>query len=274
MFDLLDEKPFSLEEVREFCVEFFLSKRGLALRNPDVDIKGFFEDLQDIVEQEQLVFNPLKNKLTPWIDVDKLRLIAKRNKSLNKSPFRRSTHDGYESSNRKPSRGNIKHSASVRAPPGAGKNVNGVHYFQTADDRKANYARSVSDDGQNWSKLRKATLGPQDLEETIKRWSREAPGYTKMKPLEDLLVSVPELFPPTNLFVESHEHFFKWKAFSYDAFIGESGDELKALLKRASRKSKLFLHPDKIPTDLTPCQETLFKSMWEILQESEANTFV
>ena len=111
-----------------------------------------------------------------------------------------------------------------------------------------------------------------DLDEAIQHWSREAPDFKKLKPLEVLLVDVPKLFPPKNSFVESHEHFFKWKEFSEDAFIGESGDGLKALLKRASRKSKLFFHPDKLPSDMTPNQEKLFKSMWDVIQESEADT--
>jgi hypothetical protein len=142
-----------------------------------------------------------------------------------------------------------------------------------------NYRRSVSErydshrvKGPVVAPRQNSSSVPNNLDEVIQQWSRAAPTYKKLRPLEELLVDVPNLFPPKNSFVESHEHFFKWKEFSEDAFIGESGDGLKALLKRASRKSKLFLHPDKLPTDLTPNQEKLLKSMWDIIQESEADT--
>lgn len=328
LFDLLDEKPFNLMEVREFCVDFFLGKNGLSLRDPNTDTSGFFEDLQSIVEKEKLVWNPLKNRLAPWINVDKLRLknqpkrvpirrAATMTDSLERpkvSFLRRDPPaiNGNTSSDRKlNSRGNRRFAASVQTP-GAGFNASdpSTTNLQESPHRKANrrgdrrfasslnpqsggfnasfagedvqnaakrpphYGRSASADYVMTAALKQSSSsGPKDLEDTIKQWSRIAPSYFKLKPMQDLLVGVPELFPPTNPFVKSHEHFCKWKEFSKDAFIGESGDELKALLKRASRKSKLFMHPDKIPKDITPCQETLFTSMWEILQESEAKTF-
>ena len=291
LWDLLDEKPFDLIEVRKFCVDFFLGNKELSLRSPNVDLSGFFEDLQNIVEKEKLIWNPLKNCLTPWIDVEKLQLMTKRtaSKSKSKGPTRRATLDdqserpkvspqrrdramnGNTSSDWKPnSHGNIRFDSFSVQTPGVGFRAD-----QSPNHKpKRHYGRSASSDDVMAAALKQSsTSGPKDLEDTIKQWSRKAPDYTKLKPMEDILVGVPELFPPNNPFVESHEHFFKWKEFSADAFIGESGDELKALLKRASRKSKLFMHPDKIPNDCTPSQETLFKSMWEILQESESKTF-
>jgi hypothetical protein len=76
MMDNLDEKPFTLQEIREFCIEFFLGNNPLQIRNPKVDVYGFFEDLQSIVEREKFVWNPVKNKLYPWIDVEKLKLMT------------------------------------------------------------------------------------------------------------------------------------------------------------------------------------------------------
>jgi len=284
LWDLLDEKPFDLMEVREFCVDFFLGRNGLSLRNPNVHLSGFFEDLQNTVEKEKLVWNPLKNRLTPWIDMEKLRLMTKRNESKNKSnrPTRHVTSDdqserpkvspqsdptamnGSTTSDQKPnSRGNRRYASSVQTP--------GVRY--KADPPASNGHGSPNRKPKTAAVKQSSNSGPKDLEDAIKQWSHIAPGYFKLKPMQDLLIGLPELFPPNNAFVESHEHFLKWKEFSADAFIGEGGDELKALLKRASRKSKLFFHPDKIPNDCTPRQETLFKSMWEILQESESKTF-
>lgn len=301
IMDNLDEKPFSLEEIRAFCIEFFIGKNVLSLRNPKVDLNGFFEDLQMIVEREKLVWNPVKNKLCPWIDVDKLKLMICRDtagstRAIQKPHFRRSvTMDPPDAAYRHAQnrRENRPLAASARVSAhGAPQASNGgskAYFYRKSSldssfserpaDKRANFPRSSSFTETSGQKTMpqvnsKGTAGaaPKDLQETIQQWSRVAPSYKKLKPLEVLLVDVPKLFPPTNRFCESHEHFLKWKAFSEDAFIGESGDELKELLRRASRKSKLFMHPDKLPKELTPSQDTLLKSMWEIIQESEAAT--
>eukprot|EP00985_Skeletonema_marinoi_P027676 scaffold23050_cov129-Skeletonema_marinoi.AAC.3 len=46
----------------------------------------------------------------------------------------------------------------------------------------------------------------------------------------------------------------------------------QALLKRAARRSKLFLHPDKLPKDLTKSQTILFQTIWDVMQEQEMKT--
>ena len=109
------------------------------------------------------------------------------------------------------------------------------------------------------------------LQQVIQRWSHQPPNYKKLNSMQDLLVNMPRLFPPTNHAVEAHEYFEKWKRLSREAFTGE-GEELKALLKRAARRSKLFLHPDKLPKDLTKSQTILFQTIWDVMQEQEMKT--
>lgn len=38
------------------------------------------------------------------------------------------------------------------------------------------------------------------------------------------------------------------------------------------RKSKLYLHPDKLPKDLTNNQSLVFKYIWDCLLQQEAKT--
>ena len=109
------------------------------------------------------------------------------------------------------------------------------------------------------------------LEQVIQRWSHQPPDYKTLNSMQDLLVKMPNLFPPKNTAVEAHEYFGKWKCLSSEAFTGE-GEELKSLLKRAARRSKLFLHPDKWPRDLTESQTILFKTIWDVVQEQEMKT--
>lgn len=73
---------------------------------------------------------------------------------------------------------------------------------------------------------------PSNLQQTLLCWSHQPPAYRDLYPLDHLLVTVPDLFPPNNPDVEGHEYFSRWKAFSKDSFSGCSGDELKELLER------------------------------------------
>ena len=278
LMDLLDEKPFTLQEVRQFCGEFFLGNDVSAIRNPTFYPDGFFQDLKRIISKEKPVWNPLMNKPTPWIDLTKLKLISDR-KSRDRTAkhTRRATTDAPTQSYRRQSsdpppatfQGPRRTSSGLR---GARGNVSaslnpGLNRTANTGVRRSNSMKVVGA-----SVNRTGISTAKDLKEEIQQWSHQGPDYKRMKPLDVLLVDVPKLFPPRNRWVEEHEHFFKWKEFSEDAFVVESDDALKALLRRASRKSKLFFHPDKLPSDLTPNQDTLFKAMWDVFQESEANT--
>jgi len=109
------------------------------------------------------------------------------------------------------------------------------------------------------------------LIEILQRWSHRPPSYQKLHPLDVLLVTIPDVFPPSNCEVEAHAYFFKWKQFSRDAFI-DSGDGMRDLLKRGVRNAKFFLHPDKLPKDLTENQTLVFKTLWDVIAEQEEAT--
>jgi hypothetical protein len=68
----LNKEALSVEEIRDFSQELFGGKSHTPLRSPRIDFNGFIEDLEYIVQQEKLVWNPVKNKLCHWIDVNKL----------------------------------------------------------------------------------------------------------------------------------------------------------------------------------------------------------
>ncbi|KAL7545163.1 hypothetical protein ACHAWF_008518 [Thalassiosira exigua] len=111
------------------------------------------------------------------------------------------------------------------------------------------------------------------LTDALKRWSHQPPDHkTKLYPLQHLLVTVPDTFPPKNSKVEDHDYFAKWKTFDKEAFEDEDGDALKELLKRAVRKAKFFLHPDKLPKDLTENQTMLFSTIWNTIADKESAT--
>jgi hypothetical protein len=106
------------------------------------------------------------------------------------------------------------------------------------------------------------------LSAVIKDWSHEANG--KLRPLEVLLFEVPVLFPPNNPLVKHHDYFEKWKTIHRDAFMDDNGetDEKDELVRKVARRCKIFLHPDKWPTNLCDDQRFLLQSIWDVFQES------
>lgn len=267
LMDDLDEKPFTIDEIRDFVAEFFIGKGGtFSIRNPNIDFDGFIQDVQSIVDKEKPVWNPVKNKLTPWLDIHKIKVVYAAQSKQRRARVGLSRMNSTDDAGRsRPRRANGNLHASMN---GAFNSSMPTGLNRTTTD----FPRRTSEPDNSKPK-EPSVPKPTSLQEVIQQWSRQAPSYKKLKPLETLLVDVPNLFPPTNTFVETHEYYFKWKEFSEDAFSGESGDELKELLRRASRKSKLFLHPDKLPNDLTENQDVLFKAIWDVIQESEAATF-
>jgi hypothetical protein len=287
----LDEKSLSLDEIHEFCTEFFIGDKDIPLSNPCHDFPGFVKDLEKILLKEKLAWNPCKKKLCPWIDVEKLRTMFRRASvtgvgmgkrvSYCRAPPSTGKVGGMGGSRRgrdAPAafqRGASVHAASQTPKPQAFQRSHTAHpHSQPSRHTDPIGGRSHPNAAQTQSNAVKksAGSGPKDLTESIQRWSHQPPDFKRLNPMGTLLVTVPTLFPATNDFVEDHEYFDKWKEFSEDAFAGETGDDLKNLLTRAARKAKFFLHPDKLPNDLTEAQTTLFKSIWDVIQDSEAKT--
>lgn len=97
----------------------------------------------------------------------------------------------------------------------------------------------------------------------LTQWALRPPNFQALKPIGELLCSVQGTFPPAHG-VKPHDYFGKWKPFAPSAFV--TGDA--AVLKRAMRKMKFFLHPDKLPRDLTPDQSFVCTTLWHVLNDA------
>jgi hypothetical protein len=257
LMDELDEKALNMSQIHQFCLEFFVGgSLDIDLCNPLDDFEAFVQDLEQILRREKPQFNPVKNKLSHWIDVVKLKAMYGRGASS----YGRSSGGRQRATVRV---SNVMPHNPNRGPPPPPP--------PPTYKRSGSAASSSSEPSRRPSKTQTPSP-PTNLQEALQQWSHQFPGYKALHPLEVLLVKVPTLFPPTNTMVENHEYYFKWKEFSEDAFSDSSGDELKELLKRANRKAKFFLHPDKLPNDLTENQKFLFKTIWDVISESEAAT--
>lgn len=72
LFDLLDERLLSQDELREFLFLIFGEDNFDGVPDPQANWKGFMKSITDIVGREKKQWNPITKKLNPWIDLKKL----------------------------------------------------------------------------------------------------------------------------------------------------------------------------------------------------------
>lgn len=87
-----------------------------------------------------------------------------------------------------------------------------------------------------------------------------------LKPVDELLCSIHSVFPPS-FGVASHEYFSGWKAIDRSELV-TNGILDEAKLKKSVRRVRFFLHPDKLPHDLSEDQGFLCKLLWDIINDA------
>jgi len=73
VFDMLDERPFTHEEVREFCNLLLVEDNSQELTDPSADWKEFSREVEKLLAQQKNQWNPIDKKVTPWINTKKLQ---------------------------------------------------------------------------------------------------------------------------------------------------------------------------------------------------------
>jgi len=91
-----------------------------------------------------------------------------------------------------------------------------------------------------------------------------------LRPIDQLVTTIHTAMPPA-YGVPAHEYFTKFTPITRDeivlgASMGNSPDENK--LKKAVRKVRVFLHPDKLPRDLSADQQFMARMLWDITSDS------
>ncbi len=69
LFDLLDERKFTLSEIYDFCLMLFGTRAFEKVPDPEVDLKGFLKNLARIVDKHRNQWNPISHKPKQLIDV-------------------------------------------------------------------------------------------------------------------------------------------------------------------------------------------------------------
>lgn len=103
------------------------------------------------------------------------------------------------------------------------------------------------------------------------QWGLQPPDYQMLKRIDQLVATIQNVYPPF-AGVPSHSYFDGWKAVHAAEFIryGEHGiAELDFdKLKKAVRRVRVFLHPDKLPKDFSEAQIFVCKLLWDVTNDA------
>ena len=72
LFDLMDERPFTKSEIRDYCALLFGESNFDGVPDPTIDWKSFVSHVSRLVNNESDQWNPLKRRRKPWVSVNKL----------------------------------------------------------------------------------------------------------------------------------------------------------------------------------------------------------
>lgn len=274
-FDRLDEQALSFPQLRQFCACLFST--GQPLPDPAMDWVGFIRSLAMLLQIEKKHFNPITKVIGPWIDLRRLHLVYGRNIRLppdipiempqaqpQQSPYQQTPF--YQQQQQQPANNFRQQQNSA----GRFQQHSQPFHQQPPPNQQQNSSAPAPapapSSGVSATKYEQQATGDEamtEIKRSIVTWATASPAHQHLRSIEQLLGTVPETFPPA-YGIAPHDYFNKWKAFSMDALAGKE----EAVLKRAMRKAKFFLHPDKLPKDLSKEQSFLFKMLWDIIADA------
>jgi hypothetical protein len=236
--DSLDEHALTLHELRDLCLFLFDEP---TFPDPSVDWNGFVQRLAGCLHREPSQWNPVKKAMMPWIDMAHLNQVYggpasqfPRPSPNFTPPARAPYHTGFTPS------AASNTAVPPTAPPSFPKTAPPTHPASSAPPALDALA------------LIKAI----DV-----NWGKQPPAFATIRPLPELLSTVDVTFP----LVKQHEHFTtKFQPFS-PAALSTGGNDV---MKRAVRKMRFFLHPDRLPKDFTEQQSVLCRTLWDTISDS------
>jgi hypothetical protein len=143
-----------------------------------------------------------------------------------------------------------------QAPPHAQQQPSGVN------QKYAKMAHQTDDDSQMTIHAIKHGI--------LVEWALQPPTLQALRPIEVLMTTIHKVFPP-KFGVPGHAHFAKWKPItpsevSQGQAMGNRVDDEK--LKKAIKKLRFFLHPDKLPHEFNSEQLYICKMLWDITSDA------
>ncbi|KAL7552596.1 hypothetical protein ACHAWF_015832 [Thalassiosira exigua] len=100
-------------------------------------------------------------------------------------------------------------------------------------------------------------------------WALQPPNLNALRPIDQLITTIHTAMPPA-FGVTAHAYFAKFTPIKQGELVVSAAmggpDETK--LKKAVRKVRVFLHPDKLPRDLNSDQQFMARMLWDITSDS------
>jgi hypothetical protein len=101
-------------------------------------------------------------------------------------------------------------------------------------------------------------------------WALQPPMLQILRPIEVLITTIHKVFPP-KFGVPGHAYFAKWTPITHaevslSPAMGNRVDDEK--LKKAIKKLRFFLHPDKLPHEFNSEQLYICKMAWDITSDA------
>jgi Mg-chelatase subunit ChlD len=75
LFDLLDERALTKDELRQFFLLMFGEASLDGTPDPQVDWEGFLKCIDRIANREKKQWNPMKKRMSPWVDTKRLNSV-------------------------------------------------------------------------------------------------------------------------------------------------------------------------------------------------------
>jgi len=72
LFDLLDERPLTKSELRDFCILILGQENFDGVPEPDIDFSGFLRAISKLINKEDEQWNPIKKKMMPIINIKQM----------------------------------------------------------------------------------------------------------------------------------------------------------------------------------------------------------
>lgn len=244
VLDTLDERFLTLHELRDLCHFLFDDPN---LPDPATDWNGFLRTIEGCNARERPHWNPIKKAVTPWIDVAHLNNVYGQRYSSPGPPLA------------------PNHSRFQPFPPSPQPSATSTFYEKNQPRPSAVPVSPPTPPAQGLpDQSRQSSSTTTDLVHAIETtWAKQPPAFTTTKSLAELLATISVTF----VLVTRHEHFqSKFHPFSVAALSSSpSGSDV---LKRAVRKMRFFLHPDRLPKDFTEQQALLCRTLWDIVSEA------
>jgi len=264
--DVIDERGLTVDEVRQLCS--FLFGIDDPLPDPKTNWNAFFAAISNLVSKEKQQWNPVSRKLTPWINLVTLQRIYGNGGS---STFPRPTvfssqgqgvgqqqqtyQQPYQQQQfaQQQTTSKTSHHQQPQVPPQHQPQTKASHHQQNQVPPPHQPQTPSNTTATTATTFNAASVKKRILME----WALIPPTYQKMKLFPELLGTIETVLP-------EHDYFKKWKPLSREALV----EVEYAVIKRANRKIKFLLHPDKLPRDLTEQQLFISKLLWDILADA------